>query len=113
MTLVGSRLPRIDGPAKVSGATAYIDDKPFCGLYGATVRTPIARGRIRGIRFLDGPDWREFVIVTARDATSSAESSFARHAPVRASARSTRRAFATVGSIRMSISRVARVVPHS
>lgn len=65
--LVGARVARTDGRAKVIGQTRYVDDLPFDGLYGATVRTQTARGRVRGIRFLDGPDWREFVIVTHRD----------------------------------------------
>ncbi|MSP93514.1 MAG: hypothetical protein EXR79_17270, partial [Myxococcales bacterium] len=65
--LVGAGVARTDGRAKVLGQTRYVDDLPFDGLYGATVRTQTARGRVRGIRFLDGPDWREFVIVTHRD----------------------------------------------
>ncbi len=64
---VGARPQRVDGAAKVTGATRYIDDLPFNGLFGATVRTPIARGRVTGLKFLDGVDWREFVIVTHRD----------------------------------------------
>lgn len=76
--LVGSSLPRVDGVAKVTGATRYVDDLPFSGLHGATVRTPIARGRLKSICFLDGPDWREFVIVTSRDVPRFARSI---HAP--------------------------------
>jgi hypothetical protein len=53
------------------------------------------------------------MIVTGRDATSSARCSAAKPKPSVASARRTRSAFATVGSIRMSMSRVARVVPQS
>jgi CO/xanthine dehydrogenase Mo-binding subunit len=64
---VGSSVVRTDGRAKVTGQTRYTDDLAFHGLYGATVRAPVARGRIKSIRFGDGPDWREFVIVTARD----------------------------------------------
>jgi len=64
---VGRNPERTDGAAKVTGATLYTDDLPFDGWYGATVRTPIARGRVKALRFLDGPDWREFVIVTAKD----------------------------------------------
>jgi CO/xanthine dehydrogenase Mo-binding subunit len=36
-------------------------------LYGATVRNPGARGRIRGITFEEGVPWTEFTIVTAKD----------------------------------------------
>lgn len=36
-------------------------------LYGATVRNPGVRGRIRGITFEDGIPWSEFTVVTADD----------------------------------------------
>ena len=36
-------------------------------MYGATVRSTIARGKIKGIHFGEGIDWDEFVIVTAKD----------------------------------------------
>src|SRR5712691_10536222 len=36
-------------------------------LYGAPVRNPAARGKIRGITFEDGLPWDEFTIVTAKD----------------------------------------------
>jgi CO/xanthine dehydrogenase Mo-binding subunit len=64
---VGHAIARTDGPAKVRGETRYVDDQPFTGWYGATVRSPGARGRITGLRFKDGVDWRAFVIVTHRD----------------------------------------------
>jgi CO/xanthine dehydrogenase Mo-binding subunit len=67
MKLTGSATIRPDGRAKVTGATRYVDDLPFAGWHGATVRAPVARGRITGICFQDGVDWREFVIVMARD----------------------------------------------
>ncbi len=64
---VGSQMIRTDGRDKVLGLTQYVDDEAFSGWHGATVRSPVARGRIRSIRFLEGPDWRQFVIVDARD----------------------------------------------
>ncbi len=65
---VGRGVPRPEGLAKVRGETQYVDDLPFEGLYGATVRTTIPRGHLRAIRFLPGgPDWDEFVVVTASD----------------------------------------------
>ena len=65
---VGQSVPRPEARAKVMGSLHYIDDKPFDGLYGATVRTSVPRGRIVGLRFANGgPDWREFVIVTHKD----------------------------------------------
>jgi CO/xanthine dehydrogenase Mo-binding subunit len=36
-------------------------------LYGATVRSKIARGRIKGLSFDPAIDWNEFVIATAKD----------------------------------------------
>src|SRR5215472_74795 len=36
-------------------------------IYGATVRSPIARGRIRAIDFDPGIPWQEFTVVTAKD----------------------------------------------
>ncbi|MSP90601.1 MAG: hypothetical protein EXR79_02160 [Myxococcales bacterium] len=66
-THVGRSIPRTDGRAKVTGATQYLDDLPFEGLHGATVRAPTARGRITGLRFKEGPDWSQIVVVTHRD----------------------------------------------
>jgi CO/xanthine dehydrogenase Mo-binding subunit len=66
--IVGKSVPRKEGRAKVTGRARYIDDLDFPGmLYGVTVRSPIARGRIRGISFEDGIPWDEFTIVTAQD----------------------------------------------
>jgi hypothetical protein len=53
------------------------------------------------------------MIVTNFRATSAAAHSFAKPKPVVASASSTRCAFASVGSMRMSMSRVARALPQS
>ncbi len=68
---VGRSIPRPDAKDKVTGALHYVDDLPFDGLYGATVRTQTARGRITGLRFRDGSehgvDWREIAVVTAKD----------------------------------------------
>jgi len=36
-------------------------------LYGATVRSRIARGKIKSISFLPTVNWDEFVVVTAKD----------------------------------------------
>ncbi len=68
MNFVGRSVPRKEGHAKVTGQAKYIDDVTLPGmLHGATVRSPVARGRIRDIRFGDGIPWHEFTIVTARD----------------------------------------------
>lgn len=67
-TLVGRPVPRKEGRAKVTGAARYVDDLQFPGMiYGATVRSTIARGRIRRITFGEGVPWDEFTIVTAHD----------------------------------------------
>ncbi len=69
---VGRPVPRKEGREKVTGESKYIDDLKFPGmLYGATVRSPAPRGRIRNIEFSDGLPWREFTIVTAKDIPGS------------------------------------------
>src|SRR5262245_42597301 len=65
---IGAAVPRKEGRAKVTGAARYIDDMSLPGmLYGVTVRSPVARGRIREICFETGVPWEEFTIVTAED----------------------------------------------
>jgi CO/xanthine dehydrogenase Mo-binding subunit len=68
-TLVGKPVPRKEGRRKVTGQSRYIDDMSFPDmLYGATVRSPAPRGRIRNISFTDDSiPWDEFTIVTAKD----------------------------------------------
>ena len=66
--IVGQPVPRKEGREKVTGEAKYVDDLSFPGmLHGATVRSPVARGRIRNIEFLPGLPWDEFTIVTADD----------------------------------------------
>ncbi len=65
---VGQPVPRKEARDKVTGRAQYVDDLSFPGmLHGATVRSPCARGRIRGIHFAGGIPWHEFTIVTAQD----------------------------------------------
>jgi CO/xanthine dehydrogenase Mo-binding subunit len=67
-SVVGTSVLRKEARSKVTGSAQYVDDLSFPGmLHGATVRSDIPRGRIRGIRFLPGIPWDEFTIVTARD----------------------------------------------
>jgi CO/xanthine dehydrogenase Mo-binding subunit len=67
-SILGQSVPRKEGRDKVTGLERYVDDLRFPGmLYGATVRSSCARGRIREIRFSDGIPWHEFTIVTAKD----------------------------------------------
>ncbi|MEO6463434.1 MAG: carbon monoxide dehydrogenase, partial [Candidatus Eisenbacteria bacterium] len=66
--MIGSSPTRTDGASKVTGRALYIDDVPFAGLlYGKTIRTTVARGRLLGVTFKPGVPWDEFTIVTAKD----------------------------------------------
>ena len=66
--VVGRPVPRKEGRDKVTGQARYIDDLIFPGLlYGATVRSPCPRGRIRRIAFEGSIPWDEFTVVTAKD----------------------------------------------
>ena len=50
------------------GSAQYVDDLALPGMWhGATVRSRIARGRIRAIHFGEGVNWDEFAIVRASD----------------------------------------------
>ena len=65
---VGKSVPRKEGRKKVTGAALYVDDLTFPEmLYGATVRSHVARGRIKSISFEGNIPWHEFTIVTAKD----------------------------------------------
>lgn len=64
---VGRNLPRADGLAKSSGAARYVDDLTFPGmLHGRTIRSTIARGRVRTRGPLFDPA-AGFVVVDHRD----------------------------------------------
>src|SRR5215813_13709398 len=65
---VGRSPPRLDGVGKVTGRALYLDDIHFSGqLWGRTVRSPVAHGRIRSVRFDEGFDWTGITRVTAKD----------------------------------------------
>src|SRR5882672_5177735 len=65
---VGRSVRRKEGRAKVTGQALYVDDVSPAGvLHGVTVRSPIARGRIKSIRFDPSIPWDEYVVVTAAD----------------------------------------------
>src|SRR5690349_9017605 len=67
-SLLGTSVPRVDGAAKVTGSALYIDDYVAPGaLYGATVRTSVARGTLRAITKDPAFDWSDVVVVTAAD----------------------------------------------
>ena len=65
---IGRSVLRKEGRAKVIGQALYVDDVTPAGLlHGVTVRSPVARGRIKAITFDPGVAWDEFVVVTAAD----------------------------------------------
>ena len=65
---VGRSPPRKDGWDKVTGRARYLDDLTFPGqLWGRTVRSQVAHGRIRSIDFDPAFDWTGIVRVTAAD----------------------------------------------
>jgi CO/xanthine dehydrogenase Mo-binding subunit len=67
-SIVGMPVPRKEGRDKVTGRAQYIDDITLPGmLYGATVRSTIARGKIKNVTFSPAVPWEEFVIVSAKD----------------------------------------------
>jgi CO/xanthine dehydrogenase Mo-binding subunit len=62
---VGQSVPRVDGASKVRGTAVYVDDMLVPGaLHGATVRSAVPRGRLRGIRKDPNFDWTGIVVVT-------------------------------------------------
>ena len=64
---IGKPVPRKEGRKKVTGQALYVDDLSFPEmLHGATVRSPVARGKITNISFEGDIPWDEFVIVTAK-----------------------------------------------
>ncbi len=68
-----SLIKRREGLAKLTGREPYVDDDAYAGapagpwLWGATVRSPAARGRIRAIRFDDAIEWDTVTRVDHRD----------------------------------------------
>jgi CO/xanthine dehydrogenase Mo-binding subunit len=68
MQSVGRAVPRKEARSKVTGQARYVDDVVLPGMiHGVTVRSAVARGRIRGIRFQPGVPWDEITVVTAAD----------------------------------------------
>ena len=66
--VLGTSPLRKEGRAKVLGAAQYVDDLQLPGMwYGATVRSAVARGRIRAMHFDPEVPWAEYAIVRASD----------------------------------------------
>ena len=70
--VLGKSAPRKEGRKKVTGAALYVDDLSFPEmLHGTTVRSQVARGRIKNIAFEGDIPWHEFTIVAAKDIRDS------------------------------------------
>ncbi len=82
--MVGTNVPRADGVAKVVGTARYVDDLPKRKdeLYGATVRSPVARGRIRSVRFDPSFDWSDVTAVQGGDVPHNLVAMIAEDQPV-------------------------------
>jgi len=67
-SIIGTSPPRKDGWDKVTGGAVFVDDIHIPGMWvGATVRSPVPRGRIKAIRFDEAFDWSKVVRMTASD----------------------------------------------
>ena len=65
---IGVSVPKLEGFDKVTGRARYLDDLRVPGiLHGRTVRSTIARGRIRKVELDPGFDWSGMVIADHRD----------------------------------------------
>ena len=68
MRIVGTNVPRKEGPAKLQGTARYVDDLTLPNMiHGATVRATVPRGRIVSIDFPPGIPWHEYTVATAAD----------------------------------------------
>ena len=67
-SIIGASPLRKEGRAKVLGAAQYTDDITLPNMWhGCTIRSTIARGRIRNIHFAPEIPWHEYAIVRASD----------------------------------------------
>ena len=67
-SIIGKSIPRLDGPAKVTGESEYVGDLNFPGLWvGGTVRSGVPHGKLKSIRQDPSFDWSSVVFVTAKD----------------------------------------------
>ncbi len=65
---VGLSIPKLEAWDKVTGRSLYVDDLAVEGvLHGRTLRSTVARGRIRRIEFDPAFDWRGVTIADWRD----------------------------------------------
>ncbi|HKP88034.1 MAG TPA: xanthine dehydrogenase family protein molybdopterin-binding subunit [Blastocatellia bacterium] len=65
---VGQNVLRKEGYDKLTGAARYVDDITLDGLlYGKTIRSRVARGRIKSISFDNDFDWSRVIVADHRD----------------------------------------------
>lgn len=65
---VGQNVLRKEGYDKLTGAARYVDDLTLDGmLFGKTIRSRVARGRIKSIEFDSAYDWSRIVVADYRD----------------------------------------------
>ncbi len=65
---VGQNVLRKEGYEKLTGAARYIDDITLDGmLFGKTIRSAVARGRIKSIKLDPAYDWSRIIVVDYRD----------------------------------------------
>ena len=66
--VVGRSARRSEGPEKLCGVAKYVDDYDLPGsLFGATLRSTIACGRIRSVTLDPAFPWHEYTVATADD----------------------------------------------
>ncbi|NOX89196.1 MAG: xanthine dehydrogenase family protein, partial [Calditrichaeota bacterium] len=59
---------RVDAVGKLRGETRYIRDEKIPGLwFGAAIRSPLPRARIKSISFDENFDWNRVTVVTAKE----------------------------------------------
>src|SRR5215510_6346190 len=65
---VGQNVFRKEGYEKLTGAARYIDDITLEGmLFGKTIRSTVARGRVKSVSFDADYDWTRIVVADHRD----------------------------------------------
>ncbi|MEO5616773.1 MAG: hypothetical protein ABIS67_03300, partial [Candidatus Eisenbacteria bacterium] len=65
---IGVSIPKVEAPDKVTGRALYVDDLRIPGmLHGRTVRSTIARGRIKRIELDPGFDWKGVTVADHKD----------------------------------------------
>ncbi len=68
MAEVGKSIPRLDGRSRVTGATEFVGDLRIPGMwFAATVRSPVAHGTLRAIRWDESFDRDAVTVITAAD----------------------------------------------